>query len=191
MVLASNKKFHNFQLRQVALQYYNCPGSNEIWIREMSREYMTQQRIKSQQEHKTFLEHCRHLIKADRASLRCAQSSVSVTFANIVNSSNDPGQRIFGPMNMNEHGGISHRYSNVDTCNAITANRLTSGNAIDQRSSETLAKRELQRKCETFVDEENVKFFVDTESEVCRVDDVSGHSVSQELILFLRRTLTR
>ncbi|KAG4077611.1 hypothetical protein HA402_008871 [Bradysia odoriphaga] len=155
-------------LRQAALQYYNCPSTNEIWIREMSREYMTQQRIKYQQEHKTFLEQCRHLIKTDRTSLRCAQSTVSVTFANIVNSSNDPGQRIFGPMNANE-GVISHRYSKykVDSCDAITANRFVdvADEEMDQQSSETLTKRELKRKCESFVDEENVNFFIETEHE--------------------------
>lgn len=136
----------------------------------MSREYMTQQRIKSHQEHKTLLEHCRHLIKTDRTTQRCVQSTVSVTFASIVNSSNDRGQRIFGPMNVNDGDGISHRYGkySVDSCDAFATNRLVdiTGDAMDRRSSEALTKRERQRRCESFVDAENVNFFIDAVHEV-------------------------
>lgn len=143
----------------------------------MSREYMTQQRIKSQHEHKTLLEHCRNLIKSDRTVQRCAQSStVSVIFANIVNSSNERGQRIFGPMNMNDGGGISHRYGKYDVNSCDAFSRLvdvSDDDEMEQRSSEALTKSEWQRKCESFIDEENVNFFIDAvPDEVLLLDNV-------------------
>lgn len=180
--------FFRFQLRQTALQYYNCPSSNEVWIREMSRDYMNQQRINFQEEHKKFQETCKNILKTDRSSHRCSQSTVSVTFANIVNSSNDklPGQRIYGPMNVNEqNAGFSYRYNqyNVDSCDAIDTfhyddvldekefrkfdtSMLNGRN--DELNIENLTKRDLRLKCEMFVrgDVENTHFFVDADREV-------------------------
>lgn len=156
----------------------------------MSREYMTQQRTKSQDKHIKFQEICKKLLKPDRMSQRCSQSTVSVTFANIVNSSNDklPGQRIFGPMNVNEQTiGFSYRHNkyNVDSCDAVPM--LHYDDAIDDsigsntkfetsmpnfkndhRNSESLTKRDLRLKCEMFVhgDEENINFFVNRDHEV-------------------------
>lgn len=135
---------------------------------------MTQQRIKFQDDHKTFHEMCKSLFKTDRLSQRCSQSTVSVTFTNIVNSSNDklPGQRIFGPMNVNEQNiGISYRYNkyNEDSCAAMANDELSNENdGSDQRTSESLTKRDLRLKCEMFVhgDEENFNFFVDTVMQV-------------------------
>ncbi len=155
----------------------------------MSREYMNQQRIKSLDEHKRFQENCRNLFKTDRLSERCSQSTVSVTFANIVvNSSNDKlptGQRIFGPLNINDE--ITHRYSkyNVGSCDALTTFHYGDGSdesggcnskldvsmlnvKNDKWSSENLMKSDLRLKCEMFGygDEENINFFVDTDLEV-------------------------
>lgn len=159
----------------------------------MSREYMTQQRLKSQEEHVKFQETCKKLLKLNRTSQRCSQSTVSVTFSNIVNSSNDkhPGQRIFGPMNVNEQTtGFSYRYNkySVDSCDAVRrvhhddAINDSDGNTTkfetsmlndknDYRNSESLIKRDLRLKCEMLVhgDEENVGFFVDREEKVCEV----------------------
>lgn len=149
---------------------------------------MTQQRIKSQEQHKIFKETCKNLFKTDRSSQRCSQSTVSVTFANIVNSSNDklPGQRIFGPMNLNEQSiGFSYRYNkyNIDSCDAVPTfhydvtsegnsnskpNTLMSPVEHDELNSESLRKRDLRLKCEIFShgDEENVVFLDNSEHEV-------------------------
>lgn len=159
----------------------------------MSREYMTQQRIKYQEEYKQFQETCKNLFKTDRLSQRCSQSTVSVTFANVVNSSNNdklPGQRIFGPLNINEHStGFSYRYNkyNVDSCDAKPTFRYN--DALDDNenrgsrtkfdmsmlnvkndrcNSESLTKKDLRLKCDMFIhgDEENINFFVNADQEV-------------------------
>lgn len=157
---------------------------------------MTQQRMKSQEEYKTFQESCRKLLKTDRQSQRCSQSTVSVTFANVVNSSNDklPGQRIFGPMNVNEQNiGFSYRYNKytADTCDAVptlrydeafdeneSMGRNTKFDVSmlnvknDHRNSDSLTKRDLRLKCEMFVpgDEEDISFFVNADHEVSFVE---------------------
>lgn len=174
-----------FQLRQIALEYYNCPSTNRDWIEEMSRDYMTQQRIKSQEQHHQFQETCRKLLKTARLRhiQRCSQtqSTVSVIFANIVNSSNDklPGQRIFGPKNIDEQTAcFSQSYSDYDSCDAVPAliydgrsdQRGHAKHGIsmldvenDDRFADSLVERDTRLKCETFAhgDEENVMFFED------------------------------
>lgn len=154
----------------------------------MSQQYMTQQRIKSQERHNKFKETCKNLFKADRSPQRCSQSTVSVTFSNIVNSSNDklPSQRIFGPMNVNEQNiGFSYRYNkyNIDSCDAVpsfhydarsddssSAKPGISQSIVenDDLNSESLINRDLRLKCEIFShgDEENVIFLDNSEHEV-------------------------
>lgn len=151
----------------------------------MSQQYMTQQRIKSQEQHNKFKETCKNLFRSDRSPPKCSQSTVSVTFSNIVNSSNDklPGQRIFGPMNVNEQSiGYSYRYNkyNIDSCDAaqtfyydapsddISSAKPGISTLKDDQNSESLTKRDLRLNCEIFShgDDENVIFLDNSEHEV-------------------------
>lgn len=156
----------------------------------MSRAYITEQRKKSQEQYHKFRETCRNLVKSARPSQQCSQTTVSVTFANIVNSSNDklPGERIFGPMNINEQcSGSCYDKYNADSCDAVPIfNHRTSTEGAakfdipmlnvenDRLNSEALIKRKLKLNCDMFGpdDEDNVLFFDHTDQEVSFLEDI-------------------
>uniref|UniRef100_A0A182TBY8 Thioredoxin domain-containing protein n=1 Tax=Anopheles maculatus TaxID=74869 RepID=A0A182TBY8_9DIPT len=88
-------------LRQLSMQYYNCPG--DAWILEMAREYIAEQRTANAARYVEKREHCarvlgRHPSQEDEDTPgghrygrnRCKdgfKSTVSVSFVNVLNSS--------------------------------------------------------------------------------------------------------
>lgn len=93
---------------------------------------------------------------------------------------------------MNDGGGISHRYSKYDVNSCVS--RLvdvSDDDEMEQRSSEALTKSEWQRKCESFIDEENVNFFIDAvPDEVLLLDNVWCER-NEENCFHSRRSLTQ
>lgn len=70
-------------IRQIGLEYYNCP--QDEWVKEMARDYISQQRIEN---HEKFLElqsKCDALLKSQQQSCKCLDKSVS--YVNVLNSS--------------------------------------------------------------------------------------------------------
>lgn len=85
-------------LRQIGMEYYNCPSLNQEWIKEMSRLYITEYRTMNRENYQEFLQQCENLIaKTDTVAAtdsrrKCHyqqsnQRAVSISFGNIVNSS--------------------------------------------------------------------------------------------------------
>ncbi|XP_050076813.1 thioredoxin domain-containing protein 11 [Anopheles maculipalpis] len=88
-------------LRQLSMQYYNCPG--DAWILEMAREYISDQRTSNAARYVEKRDHCarilgRHPSQEDEDTPgshrygrnRCKdgfKSTVSVSFVNVLNSS--------------------------------------------------------------------------------------------------------
>uniref|UniRef100_A0A182YDT8 Thioredoxin domain-containing protein n=1 Tax=Anopheles stephensi TaxID=30069 RepID=A0A182YDT8_ANOST len=89
-------------LRQLSMQYYNCPG--DAWILEMAREYISEQRTANAARYAEKRDHCarvlgRHPSQEDEDAPgshrygrkdRCKdgfKSTVSVSFVNVLNSS--------------------------------------------------------------------------------------------------------
>lgn len=81
------------QLRQIGLEYFNCPSVNQDWIKEMSRTYIAESRRENAEKHTQFLRKCDELasrpdgtIVSDRLC-QPPERPVSISFGNIVNSS--------------------------------------------------------------------------------------------------------
>lgn len=81
------------QLRQIGLEYFNCPSVNQDWIKEMSRTYIAESRRENADKHVQFLRKCEELtsrsdgtVVSDRLC-QPPERPVSISFANIVNSS--------------------------------------------------------------------------------------------------------
>lgn len=80
-------------LRQIGMEYYNCPRDD--WVREMARDYIPHQRHENRAAHDRLVAECRALNRNrynddgffGESFGKCHQKSVSVTFAQTMNTS--------------------------------------------------------------------------------------------------------
>lgn len=94
MILFTPRNFYTelsdpyLMLQQIGMEYYNCDGDN--WVQEMARDYLFERRKANRESYKKLHEACRDIFlqnyKTDVSHRKC-DSSVSVSFANVLNSS--------------------------------------------------------------------------------------------------------
>lgn len=75
-------------IRQLGLEYFNCVNDN--WVQEMARDYLFDRRKENRDNHKKLHRECREIFQQhytpERVKRDC-DSSVSVSFGNVLNSS--------------------------------------------------------------------------------------------------------
>lgn len=85
--------FLSSQLRQIGLEYFNCPSVNQDWITEMSRTYIAESRRENAEKHIQFLRKCDELVSRSDGTIvsdrlcQPPERPVSISFGNIINSS--------------------------------------------------------------------------------------------------------
>lgn len=188
MILFTPRNFYTelsdlyVMLQQIGMEYYNCGGDN--WVQEMARDYLFERRKENRENHRKLLRECREVFhlnyQPNRVDRQC-DSTVSVSFTNVLNSSKD-----FGSKNKNfcelpknsacgcqsdlsyikQHMKYSHNANKKEK--AFQTSMLD--NEDDDRSPEAIGKYNFRRKCEMLqIAEKN--------NDVLFVDDVDSSSL--------------
>lgn len=143
--------------QQIGMEYFNCKADS--WVQEMSRDYLRERRIENRVAAQRLYEECRETFQKSFTEPHECNSHVSVSFANVLNSSKNIDEKLkslpnfcgidegFESCGFDESCG-KLRYSSK--MNRKDKHKETSmlDNDDDERSPEAINRFNLRRKCE-------------------------------------------
>ena len=173
-------------LQQVGMEYYNCVNDN--WVQEMAREYLFERRKENQENHKRLQKECSEIFhqnfQPDTLNRNC-ESSVSVSIANVLNSSKNFESKFKNLPNFCEipkdascecrdgNSYVKQHLKYTEEANKEEPRFQTSmlDNEGDDYSAEAIVKYNFRRKCEMLK-------IAERKSEILFVDDNDSASLN-------------